>query len=192
MKSINKSNITAVILSGGQGLRMNHQDKGLIPFNGKPMIAYIVDAIKPKVGRLLISANRNINKYQDYGEVITDDLSNFQGPLAGITKAISVTTTSYLLVLPCDTPFVTQATIQRLIDAMSNNDIDICTATDGTRIHPTISLIKTQLKGNLSDFLNSNKRKLGLWIQQNNTLEVDFSDCPEVLINFNNSEDMIV
>ncbi|BAS68039.1 molybdenum cofactor guanylyltransferase MobA [Bathymodiolus septemdierum thioautotrophic gill symbiont] len=190
MKSINKSNITAVILSGGQGLRMNQQDKGLIPFNDKPMIAHIIDVVKPKVSQLFVSANRNIEKYQRYGEVITDGLNDFQGPLAGISKALSVTTTPYLLILPCDSPLVTASIIQRLIDAMSNNDIDLCVADDGSRMHPTIAIIKTQLKDNLLDFLESGDRKLGLWIQQNNSLKVDFSDCPEVLTNFNSPEDM--
>lgn len=191
MQNIDKSDITAVILSGGQGLRMGRQDKGLMFFNNKPMIAHMVDVVEFEVARLLISANRNIEKYQQYSEVVSDDLSDFQGPLAGIAKAISVTKTPYLLVLPCDSPLITQAIIQRLVTAMNKNNVDICVADDGTRIHPTIAIIKVKVQNNLLDFLESGNRKLSLWVQKNNFAKVDFSDYPEMLSNFNNPKNFV-
>lgn len=189
MPNINKNDITAVILSGGQGLRMNRQDKGLMLFNNKPMITYVVDVAGREVARLLISANRNIEKYQQYGEVISDDLNDFQGPLAGISKAISVAKTPYLLVLPCDSPLINQTIIQRLIDAMNKNNADICVADDGVRMHPAIAIIKVKMRNNLLDFLTSGNRKLELWVQQNNFFKVDFSDCQKTLTNLNTSKD---
>lgn len=189
MQKINKIDITAVILAGGQGMRMNRQDKGLISFKGKPMVSHIISVVKNEVGQLLISANRNIEKYQQYGTVITDDLNDFQGPLAGITKALLVVKTPYLLVMPCDTPYISQSVIHRLITTISNSNADLCVASDGTRIHPTIAIIKTELKDNVSNFFDSGDRKLGLWVQQNNFVKADFSDCPEVLANLNTPED---
>ena len=156
---IDKNNITTVILSGGRSSRMQGEDKGLILLNDKPMISYVVDVVDGGVGRLLISANRNIGAYQQYGEVITDDLADFQGPLAGIAKAMSVVGTPYLLILPCDSPLVNKAVINRLIQFMSDKDVDICVAGDGVRIHPTFALIKTSLKDNLLAFLDSGERK---------------------------------
>ncbi len=186
---IDKNNITTVILSGGRSSRMQGEDKGLILLNDKPLISYVVDVVDDRAGRLLISANRNIEKYQPYGEVIVDELTDFQGPLAGISTALSKTTTTYLLTLPCDSPMINKTVIDRLIDAMDRTDVDICVADDGLRIHPTIALIKTNLKNNLLAFLESGERKLGLWIEQNNLQKVDFSDQPKVFINLNNPQD---
>ena len=186
---IDKKNITAVILSGGRSSRMQGEDKGLILLNDKPLIGYVADVVNSKVVRLLISANRNIDAYQKYGEVISDKLSDFQGPLAGIVKAMSVVSTPYLLVLPCDSPLVNEIVIDRLIQCMTDKDMDICVAGDGVRIHPTFALIKTSLKDNLLDFLDSGKRKLGLWIEQNDFQKVDLSDQPKVFINLNNPQD---
>ena len=186
---IDKNNITAVILSGGRSSRMQGEDKGLILINDKPLISYVVDVVDGKVGRLLISANRNVEMYQQYGEVISDELADFQGPLAGIAKAFSVVSTSYLLVLPCDSPLVNEIVIDRLIKCMEDKNVDICVAGDGTRIHPTFALIKTSLKDNLLAFLDSGERKLGLWIEQNDFQKVDFSDQPKVFINLNNPQD---
>jgi molybdopterin-guanine dinucleotide biosynthesis protein A len=186
---IDKNNITAVILSGGRSSRMQGEDKGLILLNDKPLIGYVADVVNSKVVRLLISANRNIDAYQKYGEVISDELSDFQGPLAGIVKAMSVVSTPYLLVLPCDSPLVNEIVIDRLIQCMTDKDMDICVAGDGVRIHPTFALIKTSLKDNLLDFLDSGERKLGLWIEQNDFQKVDLSDQPKVFINLNNPQD---
>jgi len=186
---IDKNNITAVILSGGRSSRMQGEDKGLILLNDKPLISYVADVVNSKVVRLLISANRNIDAYQKYGEVISDELSDFQGPLAGIVKAMSVVSTPYLLVLPCDSPLVNEIVIDRLIQCMTDKDMDICVAGDGVRIHPTFALIKTSLKDNLLDFLDSGERKLGLWIEQNDFQKVDFSDQPKVFVNLNNPQD---
>ena len=186
---IDKNNITAVILSGGRSSRMHGEDKGLILLNDKPLIDYVADVVNSKVVRLLISANRNIDAYQQYGEVISDELTDFQGPLAGIVKAMSVVSTPYLLVLPCDSPLVNEIVIDRLIKCMTDKDTDICVADDGTHIHPTFALIKTSLKDNLLAFLDSGERKLGLWIEQNNFQKVDFSDQPKVFINLNNPQD---
>ena len=186
---IDKNNITAVILSGGRSSRMQGEDKGLILLNDKPLIGYVADVVNSKVVRLLISANRNIDAYQKYGEVISDELSDFQGPLAGIVKAMSVVSTPYLLVLPCDSPLVNEIVIDRLIQCMTDKDMDICVAGDGVRIHPTFALIKTSLKDNLLAFLDSGERKLGLWIEQNNFQKVDLSDQPKVFINLNNPQD---
>ena len=189
MKNITKSDITAVILSGGQATRMNHQDKGLIPFKGKPLIDYVSSTIQKEACRVLVSANRNLDAYQEFGEVITDSLPGFQGPLAGVLSALNEVKTQYLLVAPCDTPFISHCLITRLLKHMQQSNADICVATDGQRIHPTFALINTDLEDNLSDFLAQGNRKMGLWLKNNHTQEVDFSDCTELFINLNSPED---
>ena len=80
MNKISKKEISVVILAGGQGSRMGGKDKGLIKFRKLPLIAHVVNIVKPKVNRILISANRSLDEYSEYGEVISDDLTGFQGP----------------------------------------------------------------------------------------------------------------
>ena len=189
MRSIDKSNITAVILAGGQSSRMNGEDKGLILLKNKPLISYVVDVVVKKVASILVSANRNIDLYQEFGKVITDELSDFQGPLAGISAAMDKSSTKYLLVLPCDGPFINSELIDRLVLEMERNNGKICVASDGDRMHPTFSLINTDLKNDLSKFLDDGNRKLGLWFRNNNAIEVDFSDQIDVFINLNSPED---
>ena len=96
MKNILKHEISSVILAAGQGLRMNGVDKGLVEFRGLPLVAHVVNVIESRVDKVYISANRSFDAYATYGEVISDDLLDFQGPLAGISKALKAVSYTHL------------------------------------------------------------------------------------------------
>ena len=190
MNNILQSEISSVILAGGQGLRMDGVDKGLIEFRGLPLIAHVASVIESKVDKIYISANRSFDSYASYGEVISDDLLGFQGPLAGISKALKVCSTKYLLVLPCDSPLVDSKLIDDLISRMKQKDADICVAHDGSIMHATFALMKSNLGKSLEHFLNDGGRKMALWYRQQNLERIDVSDRLVVLTNLNKPEDL--
>ena len=43
--SMTATDITAVILAGGQGRRMGGRDKGLIEFDGRPLVAVLIEQL---------------------------------------------------------------------------------------------------------------------------------------------------
>ena len=190
MNNILQSEISSVILAGGQGLRMDGVDKGLIEFRGLPLVAHVASVIESKVDKIYISANRSFDSYASYGEVISDDLLGFQGPLAGISKALKICSTKYLLVLPCDSPLVDSELIDDLISRMKQKDADICVAHDGSIMHATFALMKSNLGKSLEHFLNDGGRKMALWYRQQNLERVDVSDRLVVLTNLNKPEDL--
>lgn len=189
MKKISKNEITAVILAGGQASRMDGEDKGLIVFRELPLIAHVVNITKLKVSRILISANRNFEEYANFGKVISDDLEGYQGPLAGISKALKVCSTPYLLVLPCDSPLIDEALIDSLIEKMEISKVDICVAHDGSIMHATFALMQTKLEKSLEEFLEEGGRKMALWYRQQSLERIDVSSHLEVLTNINRPED---
>ena len=189
MKKISKKEISVVILAGGQGSRMGGEDKGLIKFRKLPLIAHVVNIVKPKVNRILISANRSLDEYSEYGEVISDDLTGFQGPLAGISKALKVCTSEYLLVLPCDSPLIDGELIDELILGLEKSKADICVAHDGSIMHATFALMQTKLEKSLEEFLGEGGRKMALWYRQQSLERIDVSSHLEVLTNLNRPED---
>ena len=80
-----REQVTGVILAGGRATRMGGVDKGLVPINGRPMIAWVIDTLRPQVAEVLINANRNRERYGEFGcPVIDDGDSEFRGPLAGV------------------------------------------------------------------------------------------------------------
>ncbi|HPG34509.1 MAG TPA: molybdenum cofactor guanylyltransferase, partial [Lentimicrobium sp.] len=77
---INKSQITGIVLAGGKSTRMG-TDKGLMIFQGKPLVMYSIDLLSMFCGRILISSNNP--EYAKFGyEIIADELPG-AGPMAG-------------------------------------------------------------------------------------------------------------
>lgn len=184
-------NISAVILAGGMARRMKGQDKGLININGNPMISYIIDSLKDQVSEILINANRNINKYEKFGyKVFSDQLDNFQGPLAGIVEAMKITKHNHICTCPCDGPIIPHDYVSRLYSAMKLHDCEICVSHDGNRIQPVYALISCNLYANLELYLKSGERKIDRWYLQHKVIEVDFSDAKDSFINVNTPEDL--
>jgi molybdopterin-guanine dinucleotide biosynthesis protein A len=186
---LNKHNVTAVILAGGKGRRMDGKDKGLVELANRPLIEYVIDAIKPQVETIILNANRNQEQYSQYGyQVISDALLDYQGPLAGFISALKSSTTSHIVTLPCDGPFLPKDLVARLILALTDSEAEIAVAHDGDRMQPVYSLIPTTLINSLSHFLDTGERKIDLWYKQNRVALADFSDCPEKFRNINTAE----
>ncbi|UCB54860.1 MAG: molybdenum cofactor guanylyltransferase [Thiotrichales bacterium] len=189
MNSLNKQDVTAVILAGGKGRRMDGEDKGLIELAGRPLIEYVIEAIEPQVEHIILNANRNQAQYARYGyPVISDALADYQGPLAGFISALTNAGTSHIVTLPCDGPFIASDLVDRLISALNASGADIAVAHDGDRMQPVYSLIPTRLSSSLADFLDTGERKIDRWYKQLRVALADFSDCPDSFRNINTAE----
>lgn len=187
----NPTKVTGVILAGGLARRMNNQDKGLVLFRRRPMVAYAIDSIKPLVDQVIINANRNLDAYRQFGlPVVSDQNGNFEGPLAGILSAMTHTGAGLLLVLPCDSPLITTDHLHRLLTAGLNPDIDVAVAFDGERLHPVFLAIKTTLESSLKNYLGSGERKIDRWLMKHRMIQVDFSDDSEVFVNVNTLDEL--
>lgn len=191
MGSLNERDVTAVILAGGKGRRIDGQDKGLIELGGKPLIEHILEAVGPQVASILINANRNSERYGQYGyPVIPDDMSDFQGPLAGIAIGMEHAHTTYIVTLPCDGPFVPDDMVSRLGQALVRGDADLAIAHDGVRMQPVHALLPVNLLNSLKTFLASGERKIDRWYGLHNYVLADFSDYPGTFLNVNTPGDL--
>jgi len=190
MHNIPRSDITAVILAGGQGRRMGGEDKGLVTLNGRPLIAHVLSAIEPQVDRLLLNANRNADQYRRFGHpLISDSISGYQGPLAGFASALQVATTPYLVTLPCDAPHPPADYVERMGHKLTAQQADIAVAHDGHRLQPVHALISCRLLADLIDYLTSGERKIDRWYARHHWVTVDFSDCAAAFSNINTPGD---
>ena len=182
----NQSKVTGVILAGGLARRMNNQDKGLVNYKGRPLVSYAIAALSAVADQSLINANRNRERYQAFGlPVIADQTDSFDGPLAGVLTAMLYTDAGVLVVMPCDTPLIKAEHLQKLLAARAENDADVAVAFDGVRLHPVFLAIKTSLKTSLQDYLASGQRKMDRWLEQQNSVQADFSNEPEIFVNVN-------
>lgn len=186
-----KEDITGLILAGGQGRRMGGQDKGLIEFKDREMIAWVLDALRPQVAEVVISANRNIEHYRGTGSsVVSDAGGDYDGPLAGISAGLRACPTPYMAVVPCDGPFVPADLVSRLGQAFGIGGVEIAAVHDGERLHPTFALIDRRVRDGLDTYLAGGGRKVQEFYFMRQFTAVDFSDTPDAFLNVNTPEDM--
>ncbi|MDH5183731.1 MAG: molybdenum cofactor guanylyltransferase, partial [Gammaproteobacteria bacterium] len=160
------SQISVIILAGGESRRMGGEDKGLTVYQGKPLIEHVLSRLPAGLQHIAISANRNQYRYQHYGEVFEDKEFVLHGPLSGVLEAMKHCHSNYLLCLPCDTPHLPHELIPRLLAALQTEQVDVAIAASKTRSHYVISLIKCSLEDGLREFLASGQRRVGSWLQQ--------------------------
>jgi len=182
--------IAAVILAGGKARRMGGQDKGLIKLNGRPLLSYVIAAIQPQVGRILINANRNQSSYQSFGyPVIQDTLDDFLGPLAGIATGMQAANKPYLLCVPCDSPFPHPQLVDKLFQTMQQQTANISVAHDGQRMQPVFALLNCTLLPDLLTYLQEGGRKTQQWYRQQRLALTDFSSSSDMFLNLNKPDD---
>ena len=185
-----KMDITAVILAGGKASRMEGLDKGLIKLANKPLIEYVINTIQQQVDQILISANRSIDQYHQFGfPVISDDKNEFNGPLSGICEALKRCNSKYLLVLPCDCPFIEADIIEKLYRSAEENNSDVVLIHDGQFLQPLFSLISKNSLASLEACIEAKNFKAKQWMtDQRHSIVED--NRPNIFFNINNSSDL--
>lgn len=187
----NPKNITGAILAGGQARRMGGADKGLMALQGKPLITYVIDILTPQVGALIINANRNLNLYGAFGyPIIPDTAPDQAGPLAGIASALLAAKTDYVLIVPCDSPYLPHDLVARLATALTQEHAEVAVAHDGTRMQPVVALLQRDLAEDILQSIQRGHNKTERWMTSRRLALADFSDQPQAFKNINTPEDI--
>lgn len=210
--SSEKNKVVGIILAGGEGARLHGVDKGLKHHQGKPLIKHVVDRLSPQTSHLIVSANRNLESYQNLGyPVITDAaIKNaehsfegaFEGPMAGTAACLQELLTnsaltaigsdaSYALLSACDTPQLPQNLSERLMTFLQQSDAMVAVAHDGQRRHNLHCLIKRQAWQALIDAYRQGARAMHRWQREIGDVEVDFSEQKNSFANLNTDNDFL-
>lgn len=169
--------VSAIILAGGRGRRMGELDKGLQLLHGKALVSWVAERIAPQVDEILVSANRNQERYRELGyPVLADAMPDFSGPLAGLHRALDSASHPLWLSVPCDTPFLPRDLVPRLRNALLQADAEIAVAAVGDRLQPVICLGRRDQRRGLGDFLAGGGRRVGEWQAGLKRVVVSFAD----------------
>ena len=95
-------------------------EKGLVLLDGKPLIAYIINALEGLVDEVIIVSENTA--YDVFGHKRVPDIIAESGPIAGIHTGLVNSGTEDNLVLSCDVPLVSKSLLQRLIDTNKKED----------------------------------------------------------------------
>ena len=169
--------ITGLVLAGGMGRRMDSRDKGLVEFRGKPMVAHVIERLAPQVNSLLINANRSLTAYAAFGlPMISDEVSGYAGPLAGLHAGLKYCATPFIVTAPCDSPFLPTDLVAKLYEALQENIVELAVAKTGDQAQPVFALYSATLLPSLTQFLESGGRKIDAWYSTHRVVEVPFAD----------------
>lgn len=188
MNESHRNSITGLILAGGQGSRMGGQDKGLIGYRGSPLIVQALGRLAPQVSALMISANRNLDRYQEFGyPVLLDALPDYPGPLAGLHAGLNACTTPLLACVPCDTPGFPLDLVAHLQRAMEAHSAPAAWAATEAGEHPVFMLCRKELAAGLGEYLTQGGRRVRDWLRQAGAVPALFAE-EAAFANFNTPE----
>ncbi|MBL8710752.1 MAG: molybdenum cofactor guanylyltransferase MobA [Rhodospirillaceae bacterium] len=187
----------AILLAGGRATRLGGGDKCLRPLGGRPILARVIDILRPQVGPMLLNANGDPARFAAFGlPVVADDLADQPGPLAGILAgldwvAAELPAARFALSASTDCPFLPADLAQRLAAALAGEDADIALAASAGRVHPVIGLWRVTLRTDLRQALTSEGlRKVELFCDRHRTHRVNFPVTPlDPFLNLNTEAD---
>lgn len=170
---------------------MGSIDKGLALLHGRPLVAHVIERLRPQVTSLLINANRHLDAYRALGHaVVADRVDGFAGPLAGLQAGLDASDAPLLVTVPCDSPFLPPDLVARLAAARSIDDADAAVVSIGGKLQPVFALVHTRVQPALADFLQRGARKVEEFHATLNSVHVAFDDEAQAFANLNTREEL--
>jgi molybdenum cofactor guanylyltransferase len=164
------TDIPGVLLAGGLARRMGGGDKPMRTIGGRTILDRVIARLKPQCDGLILNANGDPARFVAFGlPVISDNVSDFPGPLAGILAALDWTAANrpkveWILSAAADCPFLPRDLVARLYQALSEQDAQLAVAASAGQSHPVIGLWNVGLREELRHALVvEDIRKIDRW-----------------------------
>jgi molybdopterin-guanine dinucleotide biosynthesis protein A len=153
------------ILAGGRGERFGGRDKGWLDVQGVPQVRRVLAAVRAQAGRVLVSANRHIERYAALGvDVVSDPVGDYPGPLAGIAALLAATATDELLAtVPVDASDIPPDFVARLRAARGAEAFALVVAEDEDGLQPLFALYPAALAAHARETLDGGRRSVRQW-----------------------------
>ena len=158
---------------------MGGGDKCLRLLGGRPILARIIERLKPQVSEIIINANGDSSRFAGYGlPVVVDSIAGFAGPLAGVHAALEWVKrnrpgTSHVVTLATDTPFFPSDLVQHFLDEPGQPSTLLVARSD-EGLHPVIGLWPVQLASALESLLKQGRHKVGRFVEEHEAVKVYF------------------
>lgn len=154
--------VSGGILAGGEGRRFGGADKGWLQHHGRSFVEHVRDALAPQVDEIVISANRNLQRYAALGHRVVMDTVGC-GPAAGLLRLLETSPRPWLLCAPCDALALPATLARDMADLQWAEEADVVVARDGERVHPTCCLVLAALATDLRRYLEGGHTALWRW-----------------------------
>ncbi|VVO23180.1 molybdenum cofactor guanylyltransferase MobA [Pseudomonas fluorescens] len=178
-----------LLLAGGRGQRMGGQDKGLLQWHGEPLIAHLHRKTRALSDDLIISCNRNPERYAPYADrLVHDDEGDFPGPLAGIRAGLKAARHAQLMILPCDVPRIDAALLQSMRETASRHPDKPLMLRQGEHWEPLLCIIPVALSDAFERAWHDGERSPGRLMRKLGAHALQCPDNDPRLANLNTPE----
>lgn len=194
-----------IVLCGGKSTRMG-QDKGSMGVGGKPMIIHVIETIS-RVADEIILVFRNDDQVDDYKNVLNNlqltekskllictDLIKDQGPMAGILTGLKYVTSSKAMVIPCDSPFISEQFVKRMFAYSDDSNYDAYVPKwSDNKLEPLHSIYKKNLYFIVQKLIKENIRDVKSFIMKLNVKFIDAESLDKTgrsFLNINQMKDI--
>ena len=179
---IDKSDISGLILAGGDGSRPGGGDPGLASHLGMPVAMHVLLRLAPQVGVVAINANRNLSAYESMGVPVWSDMAaDVAGAVAGLLTGLERCETRYLVTVPCDASRLPTDLVGRLAQALVAHDAEIAMLAPGGDggygARTAACLLKAELLESLHRFIRSGQREMQSWVALHRSVVVQLDDA---------------
>lgn len=181
MTGCDRDRIIGVVLAGGLSRRMGGGDKGLASLGTSTMLDEVIRRLSPQVSRIVLNANGDPIRFAQFGvPVVSDPVTGFAGPLAGVLAGLCWTSAeapvaTHVLTASSDTPFLPDNLAVRLVQALADQpSVQIALASSAGCVHPVIGLWPIALADDLEAALRAGLRKVLDWAERHGVVAVDF------------------
>lgn len=176
-----RNNISAAILAGGTGKRLNGLIKSKIIIGGKTIISRIIETCNDIFEEIVIVSNTpaEFNEFSNC-KIFGDQFIN-RGPLGGIHSALKNSSGEALFIVAGDMPFLKKELIAKQIDCFNNMDCDILIPKIDNLIEPLHGIYRKSILLKLEEFL---------WAEKNYAIHKFFTNVNVQYLDFGGYEEL--
>jgi molybdopterin-guanine dinucleotide biosynthesis protein A len=188
------NNIDGLILAAGRSRRMACGDKLMSILGNKTLLEHVVTRLKSQVTALFINADPALCGAQSL-PVIADRVEGYKGPLTGLWSALKsdqLSDADYLMIAPCDGPFIPDNLVSELYQSMVVNDADIACIRYQGFAQPTFSLWNKRILPAVEEsLLRQNQGGFKSLLAELKTVYIDWPEQPiNPFFNINTLDDL--
>lgn len=193
------SPVAGVILAGGLSRRMGGGDKCLAPLGGRPLLARVIERLRPQVDTLALNANGDPARFAGIGlPVLADSIDGHVGPLAGVLAGMDWAAEQgfdRLVTAASDTPFFPETLVAELRAAAEAAGAPLAVAMTedaerGHAPHPTFGLWSVDLREDLREAVLGGMRRVVDWTARHKLAQATFRGAMQPFFNINRPEDL--
>jgi len=162
-----------------------------VVWRGKPLIEWVLNAVRPISDEILIAANDPSLAFP--GAVVVPDLFQEAGPAAGIESGLRHASHEKVFVVSCDTPGISTDLVRHLLQQHGEHEITLA-AHDGIS-EPLIGIYNKKLHSIFAEAIREGLNKPPRIIRSCRWQEVEIDGQldfhhPELFLNINTPEEL--